>query len=115
MALNTVMNLTRISPEVTEAMRTEGRKIALALRDFNQMKSDDPEFYNVQVALRSRFSHWHHAWWNVHRITGVDGRPPVQEILDLARVRAKETSMDEIVINAEAHLRGLELATENAR
>lgn len=115
MALNTVMNLSRVSPEVSEAVLAEGRQLGSALKDFNQMKSDDPDFYNVQVALRSRFSYWHHAWWRVHQITRVDGRPPVQEILDLARVRAKDTSMDEIVINAEAHLRGLEPVAQNAQ
>jgi hypothetical protein len=118
-ALSAVEWFIQIRPEVSEAVLAEGREVASAVRRFNEMKTDEPRFYDVQVELRTRFSHWRHAWWRVHQLTGVDGRPPVQEILDLALVRAKDTSMDEIVINARAHLEGLTTQTnqvnENSR
>jgi hypothetical protein len=107
LALSAVTHLTNVAPEVSEAVLAEGREIADGIRRFNGMKEDDASSHNVQMDLRSRFSDWHHAWWTVHQKTGVDGRPPVQEILNLALVRAKEPSMDEIVANARAHLGGL--------
>jgi hypothetical protein len=106
-ALSAVEWFTQVPPEVSEAVLAEGRAVATGVRRFNEMKTDETGFREVQVELRTRFSYWRHAWWRVHQITGVDGRPPVQEILDLALVRAKDTSMDEIVINARAHLDGL--------
>jgi hypothetical protein len=106
-ALLAVRYLSKVDPKVSEAVLAEGRDIVENLRRFNEMKETESNFLNVQVELRSRFNSWHHAWWTVHQKTGVDGRPPVQEILDLARVRARETTMDEIVANAQAHLGGL--------
>jgi hypothetical protein len=108
------MDLTSLAPEVSEAVLAEGRDIAEGIRRFNGMKQDDADSYAVQSELRSRFSYWHRAWWTVHQRTGVDGRPPVQAILDLALVRAKEPSMDEIVANARAHLGGLTVANKTA-
>jgi len=106
-ALAAAARLETVAPEVAEAVRAEGRDLAGAIRAFNAMSADAPEFWTVQVELRSRFSFWHRAWWTVHRRTGADGRPPVEEMLELARVRAADTSMDEIVVNARAHLDGL--------
>ena len=71
------------------------------------MKSEDPQFLDIQVQLRTRFNYWHQAWWTVHQLTGVDGRPPVQELFGLALVRSKDSTMDEIVANAQAHLDGI--------
>ena len=106
-AMETVLRLSVIAPEVSTAVISEGNAVAAGIRRFNGMSADDPRFYDVQIELRSRFRYWHRAWWTVHQRTGVDGRPPVQAILELAQVRAKGTSMDEIVINAQAHLDGL--------
>lgn len=114
LALNAVTDLIKVTPEVSEAVLAEGRDIANGIRRFNEMKAEDADSHTVQMDLRSRFSDWHHAWWTVHQRTGVDGRPPVQEILDLALVRAKEPSMDEIIANARAHLDGLTPAKESA-
>jgi hypothetical protein len=106
-ALFAVTQLREIKPVISEAVRAEGRAIAGRLKEFNRMNSEEPDFYGVQMELRSRFSYWHRAWWTVHQRSGIDGRPAVQEILELAEVRAKETSMSEIVINAKAHLGGI--------
>jgi hypothetical protein len=106
-ALTAVTMMTSFSPEVIKAVLAEGREIAAGVRAFNEMNAEDPRFYDVQIELRTRFSRWHRAWWAVHRRTGADGRPPVQEILDLALIRAQGTTMDEIVVNARAHLDGL--------
>ncbi len=109
-ALSAVTKLSRVSPDVSEAVRDVGRNIADGIRRFNDMKPDEANYYSVASDLRSRFSYWHRAWWTVHQKTGVDGRPPLREILDLALVRAKDSCMDEIVINARVHLEDLESA-----
>lgn len=114
-ALNAVRSLTKIDPAVSEAVQAEGREVAESLRRFNEMSATDPEFLNVQLPLRTRFSTWRHAWWTVHQLTGLDFRAPVQEMHDLALVRAKETTMDEIVINAREHLDLLPPATQPDR
>ena len=106
-ALNAVPRLSAIAPEVYEAICEEAHHVSDGIRNFNKMKSDDPDFYNVQVQLRTRFSYWKRAWWTAQQQLRLDGRPPVQEIHDLALVRSKETSMDEIVINARAILDAL--------
>ena len=106
-ALWAVTILSKVDPAVSEAVQAEGRIVAESLRRFNEMSATDTQFLNIQVPLRSRFNTWRHAWWTVHQLTGIDGRPPVQEMHDLALVRAKETTLDEIVINARAHLEAL--------
>jgi hypothetical protein len=106
-ALWAVTRFSKITPEVSEAVLAEGREVAAAVGRFNEMNLDDPKSSGVQVELRTRFNYWHRAWWTVHQATGMDGRPPVQEILDLALVHSKETTMDEMVINARAHLDGI--------
>ncbi len=106
-AMEAVIRLSHIAPVVTEVVLADGKEIETNIRRFNTMTPTDPEFYNFQIELRSRFSYWHRAWWNIHQRTDVDARPPVQKILDLAEIRARETSMDEIVINARAHLGGI--------
>jgi hypothetical protein len=113
-ALRAVVSFSKVAPEVSEAVLADGRDIAEGIRRCNEMSQDDANFYAVQSDLRSRFSNWHRAWWTVHQRTGVDGRQPVQEILDLALVRAKEPSMDEIVANARAHLGGLPVTDKTA-
>jgi len=106
-ALAVVTRLSRITPEISDAVLAEQRRLVDELKQFNEMKPDDPKFTDVQIQLRTRFNYWHQAWWTVHQLTGVDGRPPVQELLDLANVRAKDTTLDEIVANAQAHLDGI--------
>jgi hypothetical protein len=106
-ALEAVPRLATVKAEIRDAILAEGRAIAEGIRAFNQMKSDHPQFYNVQVSLRSRFNSWKHAWWATQQKLRLDGRPPVQEIYDLAVVRARETSMDEIEINARVILEAL--------
>jgi hypothetical protein len=95
------------APEVLEAVLAEGRDIAAGIRKFNELKADDPKFHEVPLELRTRFNHWKQAWWVLSQRLGVDGRPPVQEIYDLATVRARGTAMDEIEINARVILESL--------
>jgi hypothetical protein len=109
-ALRAVTLLSEIPPEVAEAVQAVGKEIAEGIRRLNAQRPEDGDGYALGSKLRSRFSSWHRAWWSVHRKNGLDGRPPVQEILDLASVRSSDPCMDEIVANARAHLDGLQPA-----
>jgi hypothetical protein len=106
-ALAAVARLSQVTPEISDAVLAEQCQLAAELKRFNNMKAEDPKFYEVQIQLRTRFNYWHRAWWTVHQLTRVDGRPPVQELLDLANIRAKDSTMDEIVASAQAHLDGI--------
>ena len=96
------------APELLEAVLADGRDIAESIRRFNAMKDDAPDFWDVQIRLRGRFNDWKQAWWVMHKRLGLDGRPPVREIYDLAVVRARGTSMNEIEVNARVILESLE-------
>jgi len=104
-------HLSQVKPVVSEAVLAEGRDIEALIRRFNEMTPDDPKSFTIAGEILNRFSYWNKAWWNVHQRTDIDGRPPVQNILDLAAIRAKSTSMDEVVINARAHLNGIPRST----
>lgn len=95
------------APEVIEAVLAEGRAIADGIRQFNTLPEDDPRFHDVLLDLRTRFNVWKQAWWGLSQRLRVDGRPPVQEIHNLATVRARGTAMDEIEINARVILEAL--------
>ncbi|MSU59900.1 MAG: hypothetical protein EXS35_17325 [Pedosphaera sp.] len=103
------------APEVVEAVLAEGRDIAAGIRKFNELPEDDPKFHNVLLDLRTRFNYWKQAWWTIHQRLGVDGRPPVQTIYDLATVRARGTAMDEIEVNARVFLEALNKSTEEKK
>lgn len=107
LALAAAAELPTTPSEVGAAVVAEGREIVEALRRFNGMKPDEPSYLEIQVELRTRFLCWRPAWWTVHRRLGLDGRPPVQEIYDLAKVHARETTLDDIVMNAKAILDAL--------
>ncbi|MBK9608546.1 MAG: hypothetical protein IPO58_19710 [Betaproteobacteria bacterium] len=96
------------APEVTEAVLAEGRDIAAGIREFNALPEDDPRFNDVPLDLRTRFNNWKQAWWTIHQRLGVDGRPPVREIHDLATIRARGTAMAEIEVNARVILEALD-------
>ncbi len=106
-ALGAVASLSATSPEITEAVVAEGQAIAEALQRFNTTDAADPKSLDVQIQLRSRFNYWKRAWWRVAGLNGADVRPPVQEIHDLALVRANDTTLSEIVANARAILNAL--------
>ncbi len=106
-ALYAVTMLTLVTPDVSKAVLDEQREILGELRRFNLLTEQDEGYYELGNELRTRFNDWHRAWWTVHQLTGVDGRPPVQEVLDLARVHPGDGFMQEIEVNGRAHLDGI--------
>lgn len=114
-ALSSTKYAERPAPEVTEAVLAEGRAIAAGIRTFNELKADDPKFHALPGELRMRFNHWKQAWWSLSRRLDLDTRPPVQEIHDLATVRARDTGMDEIEVNARAILEELNRSAREKR
>lgn len=98
----------QLAPEVVEAVLAEGRIIAAEVRRCNALPPDSQDFIDSLVGLRSRFNEWKQSWWTVHQRLGVDGRPPVREIHELARAGARGSAMDEIEVNARAILEQLD-------
>ncbi len=96
-----------VDPEVSKAILEIAADIEDQIRKFNTMKPDQPGYYELGNDIRNRFKSWSQAWWTVHRVTGVDGRPPLDEILRLASVQKESGHMQEVVLDAEAHLGGL--------
>jgi hypothetical protein len=113
-ALTVAKQMKNVTPEIRDAIIAEGKNITEGLRRFNTMKSDDPNFWSAQRELHMRFAYWKQAWWSVHKKLGLDGRPPVQEMHDLALVRAEDTTMDELVVNAKAILNALNPLAQTA-
>ena len=95
------------SADYRAAVAAEASEVAAAIRTFNEMPEDDPDFHGAQIELPARFGAWAFAWWTVIQRTEVDGRPAMQEIYELAQVRAADTSMQEIVDNAKRVLDAL--------
>lgn len=106
-ALLATQYLSAPSQEIGAAVLAEGKAIAEGLRESNSMEDADPDLYKTLNDLRSRFSSWKQSWWVVHRRLGLDGRPPVQEIHELASIRKRGTAMDEIELDARAILESL--------
>jgi len=106
-ALLATQYLATPTTEVSEAVLAEGRAIAEGIRESNSMKDTDPEFSQKMNDLNSRFSSWKQSWWVIHKRLGLDGRPPVQEIHELASIRERGTRMDEIELDARVILESL--------
>ncbi|MCB1865537.1 MAG: YrzE family protein [Chromatiales bacterium] len=102
--LRVVVSLEQVQPEIRDAVAAEGEALADALRAFNAMDANDTGFMDTQVALRSRFNEWKTAWWVVIHRFEIDGRTPLQTMRDLAEKRAADTTMGEIVTNAQVLL-----------
>jgi hypothetical protein len=106
-AIYAVSRLKVVAPEVSKAVLDIAADIEERIRKFNTMKPDQPGYYELGNDIRNRFKSWSQAWWTVHRVSGVDGRPPLEEILKLASVQKDSGHMQEVVLDAEAHLGGL--------
>ena len=111
-ALFAVTRLKIVDPEVSKAMLQIAADMEDQIRIFNTTKPDQPGYYVLGNEIRNRFKGWSQAWWTVHRVSGVDGRPPLEEILKLASVQKDSGHMQEVVLDAEAHLEGLTRATK---
>ena len=106
-AIYAVRLLKVIDPAVLQAMRDDAARIEDQIRRFNTMKPDQPGYYELGNDIRNQFKAWSQAWWNVHKVSGVDGRPPLKEIVKLAKVQPESVHMQEVVLDGEAHLGGL--------
>jgi hypothetical protein len=91
------------APELVEAVLAEGRAIADGIRTFNGMKEDDPTYHELLGDLRARFYYWKQTWWTIHQLIGVDGRPPMKEIHDLALVHGNG-AMSNIEMDSRAFI-----------
>jgi hypothetical protein len=106
-AIYAVSKLRVVDPVVVQAMRDIASEIEDQIRKFTAMKTDEAGYYDLGNVIRNRFKSWHVAWWTVHRVSGLDGRPPLEEIVRLAMVKKEDGFMQEVIGDAEAHLGGL--------
>jgi len=111
-AIYAVTTLTVVDPEVVQAMRDIVTGIEDQIRTFNAMKPDQPGYNELAIDIRNRFKGWSLAWWNVQRASGVDGRPLLEEILQLAKAQKDNAQMQEVIGEAENHLSGLPAAAK---
>jgi hypothetical protein len=106
-ALYAVTRLKSLDPVVVQAVRDTGDDIAAEIRKFNMMKPSDPGYIDLASRIRDRFAAWHQAWWSVQQHAGIDTRPLLEEILDLAAVHNDSGHMREVVLIARTHLDAL--------
>jgi hypothetical protein len=106
-ALRAVVALPELTPAVAEAVLAGGREIAEGIRRFNAMKSDEPGLADTARELCNRFNGWKSVCWAVHQRFGLNVRPALQEIHDLAFDHAPDTAIGDIVIDTRAMLGAL--------
>jgi hypothetical protein len=68
------------------------------------MRPEQPGYDDLGNHIRSRFNRWCTAWEMVQDRSGVDGRPPVEEILKLASVQKENVYMQGVVSDAQVLL-----------
>jgi hypothetical protein len=107
-ALAVVERVPVIAPEVIAAMNSTVDDLAAEIEKFYQMDETDSRYYDVALQIRTRFEQWRHAWWHVHGVAHLDGRPPLERLMALARSKPQGKHIDDILINGEAHLKALE-------
>jgi len=111
-AMYAVTRLKMVDPAVIQAMREIAVEIEEQVKKFAAMKPEQEGYADAGNEVRNRYKSWNVAWWNVHQRSGVDGRPPVEAILKLAEVKPEDGFMQEIILDAKAHLGGLTPATK---
>ena len=99
--------LTNPAPEIIAAVQAEGQTLAGRIRRFNELNQAADCAYLGHV-FRDRFQAWSAAWNVVHRHAGLDGRAPIQEILELAQVRSKDCeAINELRLAAQTAVENL--------
>ena len=88
-------------------MRDVAEKMSEEIRTVNKMKEEDAGYVDLSAKIRDRFSRWHRAWWKVHQVTQIDGRPPLRQILDLASANVNNGHLREVALEARVHLEGI--------
>jgi hypothetical protein len=99
-ALNAVYSLSSYDPQVVQAMRDVAADFAQEIRKFNSMAPQEPGAEELGAHIRDRFSHWCNTWGPMQNKIHADGRTPVEEILQLASVRAESPTMQAVAESA---------------
>lgn len=74
-----------------------GRQIAEQIRTVNSTPVDADPSYELAAAASVRFAGWSEAARTVHGLDGLDLRPLMQELRDLAGVRDESVTMQDVV------------------
>ncbi len=98
---------TNATPELLAAVQAYGQSLAAQLRRFNELNIASDCQYLGRV-YRDSFQAWSTAWLALHRQGGLDGRAPLQQILELAQVRSRDCeAINELRLAAQRAIGGL--------
>jgi hypothetical protein len=100
-AIDVAYSLKVVDPVVLQGMRDVASDLEDQIRKLNKMSREQPGYDDVGNHIRSRFNRWCTAWEMVQDRSGVDGRPPVEEILKLASVQKENVYMQGVVSDAQ--------------
>jgi hypothetical protein len=103
-AMDATAQLKVVDPIVLQAMRDVAADIAEQIRKFNAMSPQQEGYDALGGHIQSRFNRWCAPWEMVQDRSGVDGRPPVEEILKLASVQKGNTYMQGVASDAQVLL-----------
>jgi hypothetical protein len=103
-AMNAVSELPVVDPLVIQALRDVAGDMEAQIRKFKAMSPQQPGYDDVGKEIGQRFNSWGHPWEYVHRVSGVDGRPPVEEILQLATAGKPSPQMQGVINDAQVLL-----------
>jgi hypothetical protein len=103
-AMDVAYSLKVVDPVVLQGMRDVAGDIEDQIRTLNAMTPQESGYDNLGDHMRSRFNRWCPAWEMVQSWSGVDGRPPVEEILKLASVQKDNVHMQGVVSDAQVLL-----------
>ena len=79
-----------------------GEKIIVALQKFNASKPADDPSYQGAADVGLMFNNWYEGSYALHEYAGVDGRPQLRQILELAEQRQdSEVLKNQVAVQAK--------------
>lgn len=97
LALRSVALLPVPPAGLAPAVEEVGRQIAQQIREVNATPAEADPSYELAGRVSWRFAGWHEAARTLHGRPGVDLRPVLKQILELARVRRESLAMQDVV------------------
>jgi hypothetical protein len=103
-AMDVAYSLKTVDPLVLQGMRDVAADIENQIKKLASMNPQDAGYSELGQRTQHRFHLWCPAWEMVQSRSGVNGRPPVEEILKLASAHRGNLYMQGIVNDAQALL-----------
>jgi hypothetical protein len=97
LALRSVALLKAPPEGLAPAVEEVGREIAQQIRQVNATSAEADPSYELAGQVEVRFAGWSEAARTLHGRPGVDLRPVMKQILELARVRSESLALQDVV------------------